>query len=216
MHMQEGVHMNRKITMVVTIMGLCLGPVMVHAAITGESTAPAGQLVYEGFGGGVAPGTGTDIGAGRYTLGDCQFSAGVTTCTLSGNYADASDSDGTLGGRGTFSFRMTYAGNGPSPALARSRSSGSDLLQFYDLGGAVFTLDLFPSGGGKTTAKFPASSTENTVDFAGFLAAGATCSGTPVANCSIGQVGLTLEQRCVVLSAVSLSVSPSDKQVVWS
>jgi subtilisin family serine protease len=31
MHKKEGVHMNRKITVFVTIIGLCLGPIMVHA-----------------------------------------------------------------------------------------------------------------------------------------------------------------------------------------
>jgi hypothetical protein len=182
--------MNRTILTLVMV-GFLIAPIGAHAAITGESTAPTGQLVYSGFGGGVAPGTGSDIGAGRYTLGDCQFAAGVTTCTLSGNYVDAADSDGTLGGRGTFSFRMTYTGNGPTPALARSRSASDDSVQFYDLGGAVFTLDLFPSGGGQITAKFPASATENEVAFGAFLASNATCTGTTVTSCRVGQVGLT-------------------------
>ncbi|HVE49876.1 MAG TPA: hypothetical protein VNG69_09705, partial [Casimicrobiaceae bacterium] len=121
------------------------------AALLGQSTSTSGQLRYVGLGD-----IGGGVGSGRYTLGDCAFAGGTTTCTLSGSYVESSNSTHTPGQGGTFTMVLTYAGNVPSPVIARSETAGSNVLRFSATGDALFTLRLRPTAGGELIGVFPA------------------------------------------------------------
>jgi len=158
-----------------------------EAALIGRSTFTTGLLRYEGFGD-----VGGGVGSGRYTLGNCAFASGTTTCTLSGSYVETAESDHTPGLGGTFTLRLVYPGNGPSPVTARSRTSGSDGLQFSSIGTAVYILDLSPSAGGAIAGVFPEAVFADSIAFATFLDPGTVgCTGLSAAQpCRVGQVGL--------------------------
>ena len=94
-----------------------------YAAIVGQSTSTTGQLQYVGLGD-----VGGGIGSGRYTLGDCAFAAGTTSCTLGGSYTESAQSTHTPGQGGTFTLTMSYPGNGTTPVVARSVSANSDIF----------------------------------------------------------------------------------------
>lgn len=187
-----------------------------QAAFIGQSTGTItdGVLLYQGLGP-LTPGSG--IGTGRWTQGLCAVVSGNTTCSMSGTYADSAGGDGTPGGGGTFTFRMTYAGTGPSPALSRSTTPGNDDTFFFDVGSAVFVLDLMPFGGGSITSIFPDTPFANSLNF-GLFFGPVTCTGlAPGRACGPGQVGLTpgssvfgsVSLRFTIPTAGAIIVPPS-------
>jgi hypothetical protein len=176
-----------------------------HAAFIGSSTGPItnGTLLYQGLGVNVTQGAG--IGTGRWTQGACAVVSGNTVCTMSGNYIDSVGGDGTAGGGGAFVFRMAYTGTGLSPALSRSTTPGNDNTFFYDVGSAIFTLDLMPLGGGMISGVFPTLSAANQLGFGLFFSPlTVVCTGLSAAQaCGPGQVGLT--QGSSIFGPVTLS-----------
>lgn len=159
-----------------------------HAALVGQATSPSGTLTYVGLGD-----VGGGIGSGRYTLGNCAFASGVTTCTLSGSYVESAQSTHTPGQGGTFTMVLTYGGNGPSPVIARSISAGNNSVQFFgSLGDAVFTLRLRPAAGGEIVGVFPAVPFADSIGFNAFLSGPTvSCTGVGPSQCTIANVGLT-------------------------
>jgi hypothetical protein len=175
------------------IAGACLLAALVAAGpasaltLVATSTAPAGTLRYEGLGD-----IGGGIGSGRYFLGDCSFDGTDTSCLLSGSYVESAGSGHEPGATGSFEMVMRYAGNGPNPVLARSRTPGSDELQLMALGSGSFALTLTPDDGGSFAGVFPAVPFTDSIGWSAFLTAGAVCTGLGAGQaCGVGQVGLT-------------------------
>ncbi|HEY4089103.1 MAG TPA: hypothetical protein VGM43_24405 [Bryobacteraceae bacterium] len=88
-----------------------------------------------------------------------------------------------LGTSGTYSFVVSYAGQGTFPLNAVSQTPGSDLFYASATGNYTFSITLTPASGAPV----------NFYSFANFQVfySNATCSGTAVSNCGIGRVGLT-------------------------
>lgn len=171
-----------------------------HAALIGVASNPTGGLQYEGFG---ETSAGSGIGSGRLTLGDCAFDGVNTTCTISGTYEESADSGNAPGATGEFIFQLIYGGDGPAPTLAQSVAPGDDQLVFFDIGVALFTIELFPSTGGVITGQFPADPFSDSIGFSSFTGPDAMCSGLGAGQaCSIGQVGL------VAGAVLNASISP--------
>jgi uncharacterized protein (TIGR03437 family) len=109
--------------------------------------------------------------------GSCAFDGTNTNCTLSGPYTG-------FGTGGTYSFVVSYAGNGPFPLNAVSQTPGSNLFfaQATNNFSLVITLDQHNA---------PPISFYSFANFNFFFTSSATCTGVPVASCGVGQVGLT-------------------------
>ena len=121
---------------------------------------------------GVGPNANGD-GVSQVTYGDCSFDGTNTKCTLSGSFTG-------LGPGGTYSFVLTYAGNGPSPLTAIT-APGSDLFTFA-LSSGSFTYTFNESNG--TSLSF------NRLDYSIFYLPNlTTCTGNP-SECGPGGVGL--------------------------
>jgi len=113
-------------------------------------------------------------GVSQVTYGDCSFDGTNTNCTLSGSFTG-------LGPGGTYSFVLSYPGNGPSPLTAIT-APGSDLFTFH-LSSGSFTYTFNESNG--TTLSF------NRLAYSIFYIPGTfTCTGA-VTSCDPGSVGLT-------------------------
>jgi hypothetical protein len=170
-------------------------------------TGGTGVLSYQGLGENPAA---SGLGTGRYALGSCLFDGTDTTCTLTGTYLESAGSSNDPGGVGTFSFRLIYAGSGPSPVVARSTTPGGSILNIFALNGGHFALDLFPSTGGSFSGVFPDTPFAQSIGWSGFLGSGATCTGAPSA-CTIGAVGLTPGSTLTGgLSSFSFSIPQPD------
>ncbi len=191
-----------------------------HADFIGVSTGvPSGPLTLRGFGDtgipGVLPDAADNRGVLAVQLGSCSTSGSLGNCLYSGNYVD-SGGEGTPGGGGQFSIRLTYNPNsiagfpGVTPAIARTLSgtpsseatSLFNTFQFIALDTSVlFQLTLTPSGGGPNIVRnfgyvTPTSPFSN--EFGFFLqylntAANPTaCTGLATgAICQVGTVALT-------------------------
>ncbi len=127
---------------------------------------------------------GNTSGAGQSVMGwgSCAFDGTNTACTLSGPYTYAGAA-AALGASGTYSFVVSYAGQGTFPLNAVSQSPGSNLFYASATGNYNFSITLTPASGAPV----------HFYSFANFqvLYSNATCSGTAVSICGIGQVGLT-------------------------
>ncbi|HKE24648.1 MAG TPA: hypothetical protein VKB88_19935 [Bryobacteraceae bacterium] len=117
------------------------------------------------------------VGQSSVTWGTCAFDGTNTNCTITAPYTG-------VGGGGTISIVLSYRGNGPTPITANSVSAGSDLVTFGLLPGAsgFITVSLAEKTGG--TVQFLST------NFNFFYDSTATCSGTAVPSCTLGQVGL--------------------------
>jgi uncharacterized protein (TIGR03437 family) len=115
-------------------------------------------------------------GQSKMTWGSCTFDGTNTSCTLSGPFTG-------LGAGGTYSFVVSYAGNGPFPLNAVSRSPGSDQFFAQATNNYSFVITLAETNG-------PAISFYSFANF-NFIYSGATCTGVAATACSVGQVGLT-------------------------
>jgi hypothetical protein len=191
-----------------------------QAAFIGVSTGvPSGPLSLRGFGDTGIPGVLTDAadnhGVLAIQLGNCSTSGSLSTCLYSGNYLD-SGGDGTPGGGGQFSVRLTYNPNaiagfpGVTPAIARTLSGTAtndplglfNTFQFIGFDTSVlFQLTLSPSGGGPNIVRnfgflTPTSQFSNEFDFNLLYLSTAqnptTCTGLAAgAICQVGTVALT-------------------------
>ncbi len=118
------------------------------------------------------------VGKSRVSWGDCAFDGTKTKCTVTAPYTG-------IGGGGTISLVMAYAGSGTSPFTANSISPGSDLITFGLTAGSSGSISVSLAESTGATVAF----LSNNFNF--YYDSGATCSGTAVSPCSIGQVGLT-------------------------
>src|ERR1700722_9835752 len=113
-------------------------------------------------------------GVSQVTYGDCSFDGTNTNCTLSGSFTG-------LGPGGTYSFVLSYPGNGPSPLTAIT-APGSDLFTF-SLSSGRFTYTFNESNG--TTLSF------HSLNYSIYFIPGTfQCTGS-APSCDTGSVGLT-------------------------
>jgi uncharacterized protein (TIGR03437 family) len=118
-------------------------------------------------------------GEGQNTVswGACAFDGTNTNCTLSGPYTG-------LGPGGTYSFVLSYSGNGAFPLNAVSQSPGSNLFYYQATNNYALVITLTPSTGAPV-------SFYSFANFAFYFTSAAVCTGVPAANCAVGQVGVT-------------------------
>ena len=156
-----------------------IGASMLAVSANGQVTLGASNQNFTLTGiGGNATGQGQSV----MGWGSCAFDGTTTTCTLSGPYTYSGVAT-ALGTSGTYSFVVSYAGQGTFPLNAVSQTPGSNLFYASATANYNFSITLTPSSG--TPVHF--------YSFANFqvLYSNATCSGTAVSTCGIGQVGLT-------------------------
>src|ERR1051325_7978838 len=115
-------------------------------------------------------------GQSKMSWGACTFDGTTTTCTLSGPYTG-------LGAGGTYSFIVSYAGNGPFPLNAVAQSPGSDFFFAQATGNLSFVITLAETNGAPIS--FYSFANFN------FVYAAPTCTGVAPTACGVGQVGLT-------------------------
>lgn len=123
---------------------------------------------------GIGPNSSGD-GQSKMTWGSCTFDGTNTTCTLSGSFTG-------FGSGGTYSFVITYPGNGAFPLIAVN-NPGSNFFSAQANG--PYTLVI--------TLTQPNAAPINFYSFAnfGFLYTSPTCTGVPATNCSVSAVGAT-------------------------
>ena len=135
-------------------------------------------------------------GQGQSTMkwGNCAYDGTNTNCTLSGPYT-------WQGSSGTYSFVMSYPGNGAFPLIAVSTTPGSDF--FYAQANSAYSLviTLAPNSG-------PALHFYSFANFQFLYTNAATCTGS-VSNCGIGQVGLTKGATITGVITGSFDPTPS-------
>jgi uncharacterized protein (TIGR03437 family) len=115
-------------------------------------------------------------GQSKMTWGACAFDGTNTTCTLSGPYTG-------FGPGGTYSFVVSYAGNGPFPLNAIT-APGSNLFFARATSNSTFSITLTQNN------NLPAISFYSFANF-NFLFSSPICTGVAASACSVGQVGLT-------------------------
>ena len=112
-------------------------------------------------------------GQSRVTWGSCVYEGTNTTCTVSATFTG-------LGGGGTISTVLTYAGNGPSPLTATSVSPGDNLITFGLTSGSINVILVLNTGATLTYY----STAPN------FTFVNPTCTLTSP-PCAVGTTGLT-------------------------
>jgi uncharacterized protein (TIGR03437 family) len=118
------------------------------------------------------------VGKSRLDWGRCTFDGTNTKCTVSAPYTG-------VGGGGTISIVFTYPGNGTSPFTANSTGPGADTVTLGLTAGSSGSLAVSLTESTGATVTFLSD------NFTFFFDFSATCSGTAVTSCSVGQVGLT-------------------------
>ena len=118
------------------------------------------------------------VGQSRVNWGNCVYDGTNTKCSLTATYTG-------VGGGGTISMVLAYKGNGISPFTANSISPGSDYVTFGLTAGSSGTISVSLTENTGATVAFLSN------NFTFFYNSSASCSGTSVPACSIGQVGLT-------------------------
>ena len=116
------------------------------------------------------------IGHSKVDWGNCAFDGVNTKCTVTAPYTG-------VGGGGTISLILTYAGNGTSPFTADAIAPGSDLVTFGLLPGNSGSITVSLTENAGATVPF----LSNNFNF--FFDSTATCSG--VSQCSLSTVGQT-------------------------
>jgi uncharacterized protein (TIGR03437 family) len=112
-------------------------------------------------------------GQSRVTWGTCAFDGTNTKCTVSATFTG-------LGGGGTMSTVLTYAGNGPSPLTATSITPGDNLVTFGLASGSL-NVTLATNTGATLTYYSTAPN---------FTYLNPTCTLT-APPCAVGTTGLT-------------------------
>ena len=118
------------------------------------------------------------VGQSRVNWGNCVYDGTNTKCSLTATYTG-------VGGGGTISMVLAYKGNGISPFTANSISPGSNYVTFGLTAGSSGTISVSLTENTGATVAFLSN------NFTFFYNSSASCSGTSVPACSIGQVGLT-------------------------
>ncbi len=125
----------------------------------------------------------TGQGEMKMSWGSCPFDGTTTTCTLSGNYSGGTA--GTpVGVSGTYSFVVSYPGNGPFPLIAVSLSQDPNRITTRGIGQLDFVATLTPTNGAPI----------NFYSFANFefhYSSGYACTGVSASTCAVGTVGVT-------------------------
>lgn len=132
-------------------------------------------------------------GTVQISWGNCNYDGKNTTCTVSGPFTG-------LGGSGTYSFVLTYPGNGPSPLTGVTQALGSNFVTF-NLSVGSFT-DTFSVTNGSSY-----SFTTDTAQFF-FVNSASTCTGNP-SSCSVSAVGAT--QGATITGPINGSFDPTPK-----
>ncbi len=119
---------------------------------------------------------GSGQGQSKVSWGSCAFDGTNTNCTLSGPFTG-------FGKGGTYSFVLTYGGNGAFPLIAVSQTPGNDFFYFQAIGNYALVITLAETNG-------PTNSFYSFANF-NFLYSTPVCTGVPATSCRVGQVGLT-------------------------
>jgi uncharacterized protein (TIGR03437 family) len=167
-----------------TTLVVCLAALPASAIVTlGTSTQ---NFTLTGIGGNAS-------GEGQSLMGwgACSFDGTTTTCILSGPFTG-------FGKGGTYTFTVSYAGNGQFPLNAVSQSPGSDF--FFAQATANFTFKITLAETGGPTTNFYSFANFN------FIYGNPTCSGNP-SICSVGQVGL--KQGATISGPITGSFDPT-------
>jgi hypothetical protein len=128
-------------------------------------------------------------GLGTYlvTLGTCTPGASTTTCLITGAFT--SITPGLTSG--TYTVTTVYSGTGPSPLGAVQQSSGSNFFNFFSIpSDATINLTLVSSSGTLVVPIVAQSNFVNGANLYFLYTLTPVCSGTPVAPCTVGTVGL--------------------------
>jgi uncharacterized protein (TIGR03437 family) len=118
------------------------------------------------------------VGQSRIDWGQCAYDGAHTKCTVTAPYTG-------VGGGGTISIVLAYAGSGTSPFTANSISPGSDFVTFGLTAGSTGSISVSLTENTGATVAFLSN------NFTFFYDSTASCSGTAVTACAVGQVGLT-------------------------
>lgn len=141
-------------------------------AQTATYTSSAQTVTLTGLGGS------NGVGQSRVSWGTCTYDGTNTNCEITAPYTG-------VGGPGTITIVLSYRGNGTSPFLANSTSAGSNLVTFALTAGSSGTISVSLTENTGATVKFLSD------NFTFYYDSTATCSGTSVSTCGIGQVGVT-------------------------
>ena len=122
---------------------------------------------------------GNSAGQGQSTMkwGNCVYDGANTNCTLSGPFTG-------LGAGGTYSFVLSYSGNGAFPLLAVSQTPGGNFFYAQALNNYSLVITLAETNG-------PSIHFYSFYNFVFAYTSSAVCTGAAVSSCGIGQVGLT-------------------------
>jgi uncharacterized protein (TIGR03437 family) len=156
----------------IPVLALCAVFLPFASAQTATYTNSAQNVTITGLGGS------NGVGQVSVIWGNCAYNGTNTVCTVSAPYTG-------VGGGGTINMVFSYPGNGKSPLLANSISPGSIYVTFALTPGSSgnFTVSLAENAGQTVTFL--------TNGFTFYFASTATCTGTSVSACNVGQVGLT-------------------------
>ncbi len=163
--------------------GLLLTPFLAQASLVTLNLGQSAQNVTLNGTGPNASSLGTYI----VTMGSCIPGATTTTCTISGAFTSSTPGLES----GTYSLVTVYSGTGTSPLLGVQQSAGSNFFSFSSIpSDATMNLTLVSSSGTLVVPFLSHSSFINGATFGLIYTQAAVCSGTPVAPCAVGPVGL--------------------------
>jgi hypothetical protein len=164
--------------------GLLLTPFLAQASLV---TLNLGQSAQNVTLNGTGPNS-SSLGTYIVTLGACVPGASTTTCTVSGAFTSSTPGLDS----GTYSLVTVYSGTGTSPLLGVQQSAGSNYFSFSSIpSDATMTMTLVSSSGTLVVPFLAHSNFINGATFGLIYTQSAVCSGTPVAPCAVGQVGIT-------------------------
>jgi len=129
-------------------------------------------------------------GQSAMTWGSCVFDGSTTTCTISGPFTG-------FGAGGTYSFVVSYPGNGAFPLKAVNQP-GSDKFFAQASSNFNFVINLTEAGG-KVTSFYSFANFN-------FVFSSPTCTGNPPA-CTVGGVGATT--NATISGAITGSFDPT-------
>ncbi len=163
--------------------GLLLTPFFAQASLV---TLNLGQSAQNVTLNGTGPNS-SNLGTYVVTLGACTPGATTTTCLITGAFTSAAPGLTS----GTYTVTTIYSGTGTSPLLATQQSAGSNFFFFTSIpSDATITLTLVSSSGTSIVPIISQSSFVNGSNLSFLYTLAAVCTGTPVAPCAVGPVGL--------------------------
>ncbi len=163
--------------------GLLLTPFMAQASLV---TINLGQTAQNITLNGTGPNS-SNLGTYLITLGACTPGASTTTCILTGAFT--STTPGLTSG--TYTLTTVYSGTGASPLPGVQQSAGSNFFFFFNVpSDATITLTLVSPGGTLVVPILAQSNFVNGANLGFIYTSSVVCTGTPVAPCAVGPVGL--------------------------